>query len=447
MTNPKSDIKILSVKYAYTDEKFRVPLKFGVGYLTNVPSSTVIIEAINGTGKKAKGIGNILLSDLWAFPGSEITHDEKINAFKEITKRFAQFLQNSGTFGHPIDLYLDSKHELLKIASSVEKEMKFNIHIPVLASLMVGSPFDAALHDAFGRINGICSYDGYGKEFISKDLSNYLGPKFKGKYISDYLNKEYKPSLPIFHLVGGLDKLYTNEIEDSDPKDGLPVSLEQWIEKDGIFCFKIKLTGKDIKWDVDRTVNITDLIASGGLKEFYLTCDSNEQSPDPEAVIEYLLKVKERSELAFEKLLYYEQPTERDIEVHKYDMHAVSKIKPVLVDEGITSLEKVDLAHELGWTGLALKTCKGHSSALLSFIKASELKMPCSVQDLTNPGVSFIHSAGFAARIDTIMGVEYNARQYIPSAQKDIQEKHKSLFEVVKGKVSTVTVGNTGLGY
>jgi len=67
--------------------------------------------------------------------------------------------------------------------------------------------------------------------------------------------------------------------------------------------------------------------------------------------------------------------------------------------------------------------------------------------NLTNPGRSLLHSVGFAARIDTLMGVEYNSRQYCPAAEPDFRSRHESLFAVTDGQVSTDTIGNVGLGY
>ena len=45
------------------------------------------------------------------------------------------------------------------------------------------------------------------------------------------------------------------------------------------------------------------------------------------------------------------------------------------------------------------------------------------------------------------MGVEYNARQYLPFAQKKAQGIHQPLFEVKEGKISTDTIKGPGLGY
>jgi hypothetical protein len=73
--------------------------------------------------------------------------------------------------------------------------------------------------------------------------------------------------------------------------------------------------------------------------------------------------------------------------------------------------------------------------------------MLLSVQDLTNPGLSLVHSAGLAARVPTLMGFEYNARQYLPFSQEAAQAAHPDLFTVRRGKVSLASLSPTGLGY
>ena len=446
-----SDIRLVDLEPIFTDEEFRVPLKFGTGVIRAITSLTVRATVENRRGETAEGLGNILLSDIWGYPSAEMSHEDRDEAMRRVAVRFCELLMDNARFGHPIDLYMEVKPELKRLAEEVGAELQVATPMPVLGALVCASPADAALHDAFGNLNGICTYDGYGPEFIDHDLSRYLGPQFAGKYAADYIHGAYKPELPIFHLVGGLDKLRRDEVTDEDPQDGFPVALEDWIERDGLFCYKVKLTGKDIDWDVERTAEVAEVIAENraliGSDHFYLSTDSNEMNESPETVVEYAEKLRAASPTAYEALLYFEQPTERDLSVHRFDMTQVARHKPVVVDEGVTDIEMLRLAEELGWSGVGLKTCKGHSSALLYVAYAHEHDLVVTVQDLTNPGLSLIHSAGLAARIDTLMGVEYNSRQFLPSAAPELRAKHPDLFTVRGGRIRTGSLSATGLGY
>ena len=144
---------------------------------------------------------------------------------------------------------------------------------------------DAAVHDAFGNVNGIDTYAGYGPDYMAHDLSRWLGPAYKGKYPADYLRPQPLLRVPIFHLVGGLDKLTRQEVEETDPADGLPNCLEDWIARDGVYCLKVKLRGTDLEWDVDRLLRVHQVgqagLAAKGIASLYLTADTNEQCESP----------------------------------------------------------------------------------------------------------------------------------------------------------------------
>ena len=124
---------------------------------------------------------------------------------------------------------------------------------------MLPRHWDAALHDAYGNLYERDTYTLYDAEAMPTDLSQWLGQEFVGKYPAEYLRPQYTRKLPIFHLVGGLDKLSRQEISSSDPADGLPIALEDWIAKEGIYCFKLKLSGRDLTWDLERTLDVAKL--------------------------------------------------------------------------------------------------------------------------------------------------------------------------------------------
>ena len=79
------------------------------------------------------------------------------------------------------------------------------------------------------------------------------------------------------------------------------------------------------------------------------------------------------------------------------------------MDESAHDWKLVRLGQSLGWTGVALKTCKTQTGALLSACWAKAHGMTLMVQDLTNPRLAMIPHVQLAAHIGTIMGVECNA--------------------------------------
>ena len=75
-------------------------------------------------------------------------------------------------------------------------------------------------------------------------------------------------------------------------------------------------------------------------------------------------------------------------------MHEAAKLRPVVIDESLTDQEMLMLSREMGYSGAALKACKGQAQALLMAARP-EAEMFLCVQDLTCPGASLIHSAGW----------------------------------------------------
>jgi L-alanine-DL-glutamate epimerase-like enolase superfamily enzyme len=145
---------------------------------------------------------------------------------------------------------------------------------------------------------------------------------------------------------------------------------------------------------------------------------------------------------------YIEQPTHRDLKSHRdLKMHAAARIKPVVIDESLVDLESLLLARELGYSGVALKACKGHTEALLMGAAAQKYGLFLCVQDLTCPGASFLHSASLAARIPTVAAIEGNARQYCPVGNLGWSERFPSMFDINDGTLGTGVLTGPGLGF
>jgi hypothetical protein len=104
------------------------------------------------------------------------------------------------------------------------------------------------------------------------------------------------------------------------------------------------------------------------------------------------------------------------------------------------------LAREMGYTGVALKACKGQSQTMLMAAAAQKYKLFLCVQDLTCPGASLIHSAGISARVPGVAGIEANARQYVPAANESWRHRFPGIFTITDGYIRTGEIGGPGLG-
>lgn len=446
-----SDILVKEIELIYEPQKARFPLKFGAVVMDQVALCKVRVVVETRAGAVGEGWGAMFLADFWSWPTASIEHSVKQQVMQRTVEGYARLVADYGEPAHPVDVFWSLEDELHRLSDEVSREVGTPEPQPFLGALVCASPVDAALHDAFGVANGVDVYKAYGPEFMG-DLSHLLGNEFKDRYIADYLRAEYKQEIEVFHLVGGLDKLTRGELDDTDPDDGMPNCLQDYIARDGVFCLKVKLCGNDLDWDVDRCLGVyrvgREALDRLGLAEMFMTADTNEQCDSPDYVVDLLARVRKQSPECFDRILYIEQPTGRDLAAEAHNLRELAAIKPVLVDESLTDLESFDLAITQGWSGVALKACKCQSSTLVMAAKARHLGIPYAVQDLTNPSLALFHSVGLAARLYTIKGVEANSRQFFPLATTPAERFiHSGIFHVRRGYANTWSLQGPGLGF
>jgi hypothetical protein len=68
------------------------------------------------------------------------------------------------------------------------------------------------------------------------------------------------------------------------------------------------------------------------------------------------------------------------------------------------------------------------------------------VQDLTCPGAALIHSVAIAAHIPGVAGIEANARQYVPVANRPWEARFPGIFRITDGAMRTTEIRGPGLG-
>jgi L-alanine-DL-glutamate epimerase-like enolase superfamily enzyme len=179
----------------------------------------------------------------------------------------------------------------------------------------------------------------------------------------------------------------------------------------------------------------------------WLTADFNCTVTDPAYVTDILDRLLVEEPRIYGMLLYIEQPFPYDLEANRIDVHAVSARKPLFLDESAHDWRFVRLGRELGWSGVALKTCKTLTGALLSLCWARAQGMTLMVQDLTNVMLAQIPHVQLAAHAGTIMGVESNGMQFCPEASLPELRVHPGLYRRRDGVLDLSTLQGPGFGY
>jgi L-alanine-DL-glutamate epimerase-like enolase superfamily enzyme len=447
-----TDIRTVGAALYFLPVQTRVPLKFGGETLTHVTCARACVTVADEQGRTAEGWGETPLSVQWVWPSS-ISYEERHEALKGFCIELTELWASIRKPGHPIELGYGFLESVLPgwLAGFNQRQRRGKEPMPWLAALVCCSPFDLAVHDAYGAIHGRPTYETYNSRFMNRDLGRYLQPaprseiSFAGRYPADFLMPHRGDSLVAWHLVGGLDLLAESELTGAEPKDGYPVLLGDWIVRDGLKCLKVKLRGDDSEWDYGRLLRVGSLAIENGVD--WLSADFNCTVTDPDYVNAILDRLRDEAPRVCGMILYVEQPFPYDLERHRMDVHSVSARKPLFLDESAHDWRLVRLGRELGWSGVALKTCKTQTGALLSACWAKAHGMSLMVQDLTNPMLAQIPHVLLAAHVRTIMGVETNAMQFYPEASRPEAEVHPGLYQRRRGRIELSSVRGPGFGY
>ena len=501
-----TDIRVVAATLYFLPVQTRVPLKFGPETLTSVTCARAKVRVEDRQGRSAEGWGETPLSVQWVWP-SPLAYEPRHAALKSFCVGLVRAWTEFGQLGHPMELGWDfqqgplrkllaevnafagggsgrglttaatqsqsrglttadiegsrslttaateSSRSLTTAATESSRGLTTAATEPMpwLAALVCCSVFDQAIHDAYGQLLGRPTYTTYGAEFLDRDLGDFLQPaagtqiSFRGLYPADYLAKQPPTRLRAWHLVGGLDLLDASELTGAEPKDGYPVLLPDWIRTDGLKCLKVKLRGTDAAWDYARLVAVGQIAVAHEVE--WLSADFNSTVSDPAYVNAILDRLRDEHPRIYGMILYVEQPFPYELEQHRIDVRSVTARKPLFLDESAHDWQHVRLGRELGWSGVALKTCKTQTGALLSACWARAHGMTLMVQDLTNPMLAQIPHVQLAAHVGTIMGVETNAMQFYPAASAAEAAVHPGLYQRRDGCVALTSIRGPGFGY
>lgn len=445
-----TDIRPRGAQLYFLPVRTRVPLKFGAETLTEVTCARVALLVEGRDGRRAVGWGETPLNVQWVWP-SPLPYAARHEALRAFCVQLAKAWSEFDRAGHPIEVGYDFLEQVLPGLLNEFNAARGGEPMPRLAGLVCCSLFDIACHDAYGQLHGVDVYTTYTREWMNADLASLLTPageseaSFAGRYPADYLVLPRVERLPAWHLVGGMDWLEPDEDDGTVPEDGYPVLLRDWIESDGLTSLKVKLRGNDAAWDLERMVKVGAIALETGVEA--LSADFNCMVRDPDYVNEILDRLARDHTAIFERLLYVEQPFPYELEEHPIDVHSVSGRKPLFMDESAHDWRVVRRGRELGWDGVALKTCKTQTGALLSLCWARAHGMQLMVQDLTNPMLAQISHVQLAAHAGTIRGVESNGMQFYPEASMPEEALHPGIYRRRDGQLDLRTLLGAGMGY
>src|SRR4051812_11456986 len=104
-------VRIVDASVTFSSERLQTPLVLSSGTIEELAlaTATVVVEA---NGRSAIGKGAVYLSDLWAWPGEVLSHEDRSQALKQLCESIAVEVPRSlgAESQHPLELGLRIHH-------------------------------------------------------------------------------------------------------------------------------------------------------------------------------------------------------------------------------------------------------------------------------------------------------------------------------------------------
>ena len=420
--------------------KTRMPFKYGIATMTEVPMVFVRIEAeIDGT--KTAGIASDLLPPKWFTKVPEDPLEKEISDMLQvIRKALSQALGQAA----------DSAFDLWKLIYDGQSRWAEANNIPALLAHFGTSLVERALIEATCKAGNKT----LGQALLSGSLGFEPGrihSCLEGQSASSLLPKTPLAKVQARHTVGLGDPLDSSQIDADDRiDDTLPQSLDQCIQAYGLRHFKIKING-DIEWDLDRLKNVAKCIEQHADSDFAFSLDGNEQFQSVTAFRDHwnILHAEPELETFFDHLLFIEQPLHRDVALNeslKSEFDQWPDRPAVIIDESDATIESLPQALAIGYAGTSHKNCKGifkgiANACLLEHHRRNGTQTVMSGEDLCNVGpVAVIQDLAVMATLG-IESVERNGHHYMAGLSQFPERTREQVLNAHDGLYKTSETG------
>jgi L-alanine-DL-glutamate epimerase-like enolase superfamily enzyme len=402
------------------DVRLRMPFRFGIVTLTESPQAFARVRIRLENGVEAEGAAAELLAPKWFDKNPALTNEQNFEQLRvALALAKGAYLGDGANtaFGH------FNAHYREQLERGAGKGLN-----PLVANYGPAL-IDRALLDALCRGLGISFYDAVRRNIVALEL--------RAGFLE---NLNPRDRIAARHTVGLVDPITSVEHR---VNDGLPETLEEVVARYGHRWFKLKVGG-DAKADVERLAaiaSVLDRIPDG----YKASLDGNEQYEDVDGVLALWSRMKSEPRLRrlVSSIVFFEQPIKRQNALSA-DVSALSRDKPVIIDESDDSLDAFPRAKSLGYKGVSSKTCKGLYKSMINAARCAEWG-----PEYFMTGEDLTIQAGLAIQQDlalvSLLGlthVERNGHHYVngmaglPLEEQDaFLRAHPDLYERSHGAV------------
>ena len=456
-------IKVVStaagIKNAYT----RMPFRFGVITMRAAPMLTLAVEIEDGSGRRATGYAADFLAFRW--------FDKRPD--RSLADNCADLLR---TVEVARDLYLEAAREGCATPFELWWATCPEIERAALADGFnrLGAAFGAsmlerAVIDGVGRLRRRTLFELVRDDDLGIDLGA-ISPEMRGRPVREFLPERPLERLHVRHTVGLLDPITAADV-DTPVADGLPETLEDYLERDGVRYLKVKVGGA-LAADLARLEAIAALLDRRD-RHFGITLDGNEQYQAPDDFLALVEAIRATPELKrfWAQVLFIEQPLDRAGALDPDVEPALRALdKPVIIDEADGWVGAFKAAITLGYRGVSHKNCKGVYKSLHNLTLAAghnarlgREELFLSAEDLSNLPVVPLQADLAAVALLGIAHVERNGHHYFRGLghlseleQAAALHRHPDLYErrggetflrITNGMLECASLQVPGMGF
>ena len=340
----------------------RIPFRYGTAVLTRCPQATcrVLIEC---DGKTRQGFSGDCLPPSWFDKSPEKDFARQIADMLRVialaqTVFVDTFAQQTAFF----PAWLEGQERVRRQCDEWR--------LPPLLASFGSSLIERAILDAACRRHETSFAQAARNNLFGIDAGTVHGD-LRGAAPGDWLPDEPASWVYARQTVGLGDPLTLDEIPQGDRlHDGWPQAIEDYATRRGVCYYKVKVSNR-LEHDLERLTRIADLLQTHLGAGYRITLDGNEQYKRAEDFEKLIAEIRAREELAtlWENVLVIEQPFDRSIALSAERigaLRALSRSKPVIIDESDGTLDAYAQAIELGYRGVSSKNCKGAIRSLLN---------------------------------------------------------------------------------
>ena len=457
------EIKVVRTAAGIRNAHTRMPFRFGVITMRASPMLTLEVEVEDGGGRRARGYAADFLAFRWFDKRPERSlADNCADLLRTVEAARALYLE-AGRDGlaTPFALWRATHGEIERIALGDG----FNR----LGASFGSSMLERAVIDALGRCAGRSLFELVRDDLLGIELGA-ISPELRGREVHPFLPERPLAHLAVRHTVGLLDPITAADV--GEPvADGLPETLEDYLDVDGINYLKVKVGGA-LEEDIARLERIAAVLDRRG-RAFRISLDGNEQYKASDDFLALIERIEASPALGrfWEQVMFVEQPLDRAVALEPGVAPMLRALdKPVIIDEADGWVSAFQEAVRLGYRGVSHKNCKGiykslHNLALAAVHNAriGREELFLSAEDLSNLPVVPLQADLAAVALLGMGHVERNGHHYfrglghLPEAEKAAalaahpglygRREHEVFLKITDGMLDCASLQVPGMGF